>query len=217
MDNLSKLAILLIAEGNVRKHHGYEVQFTNTDQALKNYFEDLVRELGFKVLVKSDKQLVVYSKELALKLFRLSPSFRSKPRKSGGQHACSLNCGCSISNSIMIDGIEYAPSTFPEAAFLEPSTALRLFFSCEGGVVLSRGGNEVVLRVCHPILKEQVKQMLDSIEIGFTERGNGLISIKRKNELIQFSKKVGFVDGVKASRGNHKGMEKQVLLGSLIK
>lgn len=217
MDKLSEIAILLLAEENVRKHNGYEVQFTNTDFALRSYFSDLVEKLGFEVKRKSEKQLVVYSKQLAEALFNLSPSYRSKPRKSGKQNACSPNCGCSIADGMLYDGVEYAPSSFPPAAFQEPALALKLFFSCEGGVVLSeKGGNEVIVRVCHPVLKAQIKQMLSLLEFDFRERGKGLIYLRKKSEVKKFAEQVGFVDGVVAARGNNKGVEKTVLLNSLI-
>ncbi len=197
MDKLEELAILLLAEGSVRYHNGYEIQFTNTDAVLKNYFRSLVESLGYKSRDKNEKQMVVYSKGLALALQALSPSFRTKAFDKAR-------------------GI-YPEATFSKTAFENPAETLKLFFSCEGGVTLSgRKSNEVIVRVCHPMLKQQVKEMLNSLGINFTERGNGLISIKRKLDVLFFKEKINFVHGVLSCRGKNKGVEKRVLLNRLI-
>jgi len=38
VDTLEELAVLLPAEGSVRYHNGFEIQFTNTDETLKKFF-----------------------------------------------------------------------------------------------------------------------------------------------------------------------------------
>lgn len=158
MDSVEELAILILAEGSLRYHNGYEIQFVNTDEALNDYFTKIIEDLGFTVKQKSPKQKVVYSRELAEKLLSLSPSY--KTRATNGT---------------------YPQATFPEGVFADAGKTLQLFFSCEGGVVLSgKKSCEVILRVCHPTLKRQARQMLYSLGINHAERGNGLISIKRK-------------------------------------
>ena len=194
MDTLEELAILLLAEGSLRYHSGYEIQFTNTDAVLNKRFGKLVVSLGFRPMRKSEKQTVVYSRELAEKLLNLCGSIRTK---------------------------RYADGTHPDARFSEyalqnPRETLRIFFSCEGGVVISGKSSEVIVRVCHPRLKVQVCEMLAGIGIAFTERGNGLISIKRKEAINRFAKEINFLNGVVSCRGNNKGVEKRVLLESLI-
>ncbi|MBI5159244.1 hypothetical protein HY992_03940 [Candidatus Micrarchaeota archaeon] len=214
MDSLEELAVLLLAEGNVRLHHGYEVQFTNTDEAMQKLFSSLVAKLGFEVKRKSSKQLVVYSKKLALSLFALSNSYRTKSCKSGKANACKSKSACLHCKRFFCNSVSYPCASFPKAAFSNPAKALQLFFSCDGGVVQSTDGksNEVIVRVCHPILKSQVKQMLSSLSIKFGERGNGLIYVKRLAEIKKFRELIGFIENACSSRSLNKTSKNARLL-----
>lgn len=223
---LSELAILLLAEGVVRKRKkDTTIVFTSTSKVLQNIFEGLVQKLGYKAYQKTKKQKVVYSRELGEQLLNLSKSFRTKPCASGEQNACPVTRGktklgssCSICSPINFGKKKFPPATFPESVVNshpnEIAKYLRLFCSCEGGVVIGSDvrNDEIIVRAGHPMLRDQVVEMFKKLGIEAKIRGTSLIFIKKRSEIKKFQEKVGFVKGVKAVRGKHKGIEKNKLL-----
>ncbi len=226
----SKLAVLLLAEGTVRVHNNKSyIVFTNTSPSLQKLFKDLAVKLDCKVFRKSPKQWAIYSKPLAKKLLAECKSFRSKPCDSGLQNACPATTGkskkgasCSICMPVIYMGRRYPPSAFPrsvtKADKKRTAEYLRLFFTCEGGVVIGtdKRNDEVVLRVGHPTLREQAMQMLSKLDITAGLRGESLIFVKKRSEVLKFREKIGFVPGAKSVRGVHVGHEKNKLLDVMI-
>jgi intein/homing endonuclease len=195
-----KLATMLLAEGTVTlTRKGGRVYFINTSEKLHELFKEVVNKLGYKVRVKDKKTLVVYSSDLARKLLSMCKSFRVKPIKSGNK-------------------IVYSNATFPLEVFEMPENKirelLRIYFSCDGGPVMGedKRNDEVIVRVCHPNLQKQLLKLLEKCGIKANVRGNGLIFIRKRSEMIKFYKKIGFIPGVKTVRGKHKGMEKNEVL-----
>jgi hypothetical protein len=227
MDNvLNELAVMLLAEGTVRKQKkGASIVFTNTSELLQSMFEELVQKLGYKTYQKSKKQKAVYSRKLGEQLMSLSKSFRTKPCASGKQNACpvvrgrtKLGPSCSICSPITFREKNFPPATFPESVINshpnEITKYLRIFCSCEGGVVVGSDirNDEVIVRVGHPTLRSQVVEMFNKIGIETKTRGTSLVFIRKRSEIKKFQEKVGFLDGVKAARGKYKGIEKNKLL-----
>jgi len=199
-----QLATLLLAEGNVfLTAKGGTIKFTNTSKELQKLFKKLVRELGYQAHQKDSKNVVVYSTKLAKNLIELCKDFRVKPYKTKGK-------------------IVHTKTQFPREVFGLPerkiTEILRIFFTCEGGVVIGKDkrNDEVIVRVCHPILQQQVLKLLKKLGINARTRGRGLIYIKKRDEIIKFSKKIGFIPRVKAVRGKNKGVEKNHLLNILL-
>jgi hypothetical protein len=54
--------------------------------------------------------------------------------------------------------------------------------------------------------------MFSKIGIEAKIRGTSLVYIRKRPEIKKFQEKVGFIKGVKAVRGVHKGIEKNKLL-----
>lgn len=189
-----------MAEGTVSlKKKGGTIKFTNTSKKLQNLFKRIARELGYTTKRKDEKNIVIYSTELAKKLLKLCKSFRVKPFKHK-------------------DKLIYSPAQLPKEIFKLPKKdikeLLRIYFSCEGGVVLGKDkrNDEVILRVCHPKLQEQIMKLIRLVKIEAKKRGRGLIYIRKRSEIKKFAKEIRFIDGVRAVRGKHKGVEKNKLL-----
>ncbi len=227
---LNELAVMLLAEGTVRKRKkDTSIVFTNTSKILQNLFKKVVQKLGYKTYQKSKKQEVVYSRKLGEQLLSISKSFRTKPCASGKQNACPVTSGkaelgysCSICSPINFRGKKFPPATFPKSVVNSHQNQiakyLRLFCSCEGGVVIGSDirNDEIIVRVGHPTLRNQTVDMLKKFEIEAKVRGTSLIFIKKRSEMKKFQEKIGFVRGVKSVRGKHKGTEKNKLLEFVI-
>jgi hypothetical protein len=190
----------LLAEGTVTlTKKGGTIKFTNTSPELKNLFKRIGKEMGYKVKEKDQKNLVIYSTELTKKLIRLCKSFRIKPIRNGKK-------------------VIYSPAQFPPEIFKltknQVKELLRIYFSCEGGVTIGedKRNDEVIVRVCHPILQKQVIKLIKKIGIRVRVRGQGLIFIRKRSEIEKFAREIGFVNKVKSVRGKHKGVEKNKLL-----
>lgn len=203
-ENIYRLAMMLLAEGSVTLNRkGGTVKFTNTSEELKRYFKNIASQLNYRIKIKDSKNLVIYSIDLAKELLRLCKNFRTKPFKKD-------------------DKIEFSAATFPVEIFQLPNSKikelLRIYFTCEGGVVIGSDirNDEVIVRICHPTLRKQILQLLDKINIKASVRGYGLIYIRRREEIEKFAKEIRFIDGVKAVRGKHKGIEKNKLLEFII-
>ena len=202
--NILKLATLLLAEGNVSlTKKGGTIKFTNTSKELQEFFKKLVKKLGYKPHQKDRKNVVVYSTKLATELIALCKEFRVKPYRRNGKI---VNTNC-----------QFPPEIFklPKEKVAE---VLRIFFTCEGGIVIGRDkrNDEVIVRVCHPTLQQQILQMLKIVGVNAKMRGKGLIYIRKREEIVKFYKKIGFIRGVKSVRGKHKGVEKNKLLKLLL-
>jgi len=220
------LAVLLLAEGTVRIHNNKaSIVFTNTSEELNNIFRNSAENLGFKTYRKSPKQLAVYSKILATELLFECKSFRSKPCSSGMRNSCPVTrgkttLGPSCESCIPIDdgNKRYPPSSFPqeiiESNHEDLAEYLRLYFTCDGGVVVGtdKRNDEVIVRVGHPILRTQMLRMLETLGIETRVRGESLLFIKKRSEVIKFKEIIGFVKDAKSVRGFHKGTEKNELL-----
>ena len=229
-NTLNELAVMLLAEGNVRiRNRDTTIVFTNKSRVLRDKFREIGRKLGQKVHEKGEKQLVIYSKDLGKELLELSKSFRTKPCDTGKQNACpvtkgrsNINHSCSICNPIIVGGKKFPPTTFPENILKEKpdkiAEYLRIFCSCDGGVVVGndKRNDEVIVRVTHPKLREQIVKMFKGIGIDVKTRGTSLIYIKKVSDLRKFKEKIGFLDGCEAMRGKHIGIEKNQLLNFIL-
>jgi hypothetical protein len=220
------LTVLLLSEGTVRIHNNKaSIVFTNTSEELNKAFRDSAERLGFKTFKKSPKQTAIYSKRLATELLDKCKSFRSKPCSSGIRNACPVTMGktnhgpsCKSCKPFRAGNKDYPPSSFPagvlKAKKEDLAGYLRLFFTCEGGVVIGSDmrNDEIMLRVGHPILRKQALDMIKSLGIVVKVRGESLLYIKKRSEMIKFRNLIGFVDGAKSVRGSHKGTQKNKLL-----
>ncbi len=227
---LNKLAVILLAEGTVRRtKKGYSIVFTNTSDILQKIFSEFMRKLNQKVHKKSNKQYVVYSNKLGEELLKMCKSYRTKPCASGKQNACpvtrnkiDVGPSCKACKPIIFEKVKYPPASFSEDILnsnaKEIIEYLRLFCSCEGGPVIGKDirNDEVIVRVGHPILRNQIIKMFDKIGIKVRVRGISLLYIRKRSEIKKFYEKIGFVDGVKTVRGTHKGVEKNKLVKFII-
>lgn len=220
---LLKLAVMVLAEGSVlTRPKRMQISFSNTSPELQKAFRECVIKLGFRPKVKDRKTFLVESNVLTRKLLELSPTFRTKncnhkpicPWLKGKEWGC---------KPLNIDGKLIPPATFPQdvlnASKEDLAEFCRLFVSCEGGPVFANSpkNNEVSIRVCNPILRNQFIQMLKKLGLKPGLRGNSLIFIKRKKELLKFRERIGFVNGVKTVRGKNKEKDKNELLELIIK
>ncbi|MEM3610298.1 MAG: LAGLIDADG family homing endonuclease [Candidatus Anstonellales archaeon] len=193
---LLKLITLLLGEGSVNLR---TIKFTNTSEELKQLFKNLAESQGYKVKIKDSKNQVIYSAKLAKILIEKCKNFRRRSFKESRREI-------------------YSVTTFPSEIFSLPleklKEILRIYFTCEGGVVVGSDvrNDEVIVRICHPILCEQFLELLDKVNIEAKVRGRGLIYIRKRSEIAKFAKEIGFIKGVKAVRGKHKGIEKNKLL-----
>ncbi len=158
---------MLMAEGTVSlRKKGGTIKFTNTSEKLQNLFKQIAKKLGYKTKRKDEKNIVIYSTELARKLLKLCKSFRVKPFK--------------YKNKLI-----YSPAQLPEKIFKLPKREikelLRIYFSCEGGVVVGKDkrNDEIILRVCHPRLQEQIMKLIKLVKI----------EAKKKRKRINLHKK----------------------------
>ena len=225
-----KMSVLLLAEGTVRIYKNKPfVTFTNTSDVLENLFKKLAKEMHYKVYKKSLKQWSIYSKPLAKRLLKECKSFRSKPCSSGLQNACPVVSGklktgasCYMCKPKTHNGKQYSPSTFPDSVLNsnndKTAEYLRIYFTCDGGVVVGKDkrNDEVIVRVGHPNLRKQVLRMIAKLGIKARLRGESLIFIKKRSEVLKFKTKIGFIPDAKSVRGLHKGIEKNKLLDIII-
>ncbi|MEM5793317.1 MAG: LAGLIDADG family homing endonuclease [Candidatus Aenigmatarchaeota archaeon] len=225
-ETVNELVVMLLAEGNVRvRKKEVAIVFTNKCEELRSKFREIAEELGQEVHKKGKKQLVIYSKDLGRQLLELSRSFRTKPCASGKQNACpvtkrkiKLGPSCNICEPLISDGKKFPPTTFPKTILnANPDNIakyLRIFCSCEGGVVIGKDkrNDEVIIRVTHPKLREQIIEMFEKVGIKVKIRGKSLIYIKKLSEIRKFKEKIGFLEGCKAMRGKNVEIEKNRLL-----
>ena len=197
---LLKLTTMLLGEGSVSLNKkGGIVKFTNTSEELKQFFKELAESQGYKVKIKDAKNQVIYSTELAKMLIKKCKNFRRRSFNKNGKKV-------------------YSITIFPSEIFSLPleklKEILRIYFTCEGGVVIGSDirNDEVIVRICHPILCKQFLELLYKVNIEAKVRGRGLIYIRKRSEIVKFAKEIGFIEDVKAVRGKHKGTEKNELL-----
>ena len=228
---INNLVCLLLSEGTVRIHRNKaSIVFTNTSEELNKIFRESAKRLGHKTFRKSNKQTAIYSKELATALLKRCISFRSKRCSSGKKNACPVTTGkntigpsCKECTPFRFKGMNYPPTSFPRSIIESDGNrlaeCLRIFFTCDGGVVVGSDprNDEVILRVGHPILRNQVLIMLGNLGIKAKIRGESLLYIKKRSEMLKYSKLIGFVNGAKSVRGSHKGAEKNKLLELVLK
>lgn len=157
---------------------------------------------------KSFRADLILSEKESEKLLKLVKTFRTKP----------LN-GTITEASI--------PEEIMKAAKEIKLSFLRIFSSAEGSVHLHIDKQRkwwvinrwVSITCCHPIIHQQVKELLESVGIKAKSRGKDIV-IKGKENLFKFKKLIGFIKGCKVTKKSHskwEGVEKNLLLDLAIK
>ncbi len=226
---LAKLAAFLLTDGGLsRDKRTYVIYFTNKSEVLHEVFESLIRDLVPQANMRSSmykgvKRTYFNSLELAELLFELSDSYRTAPCESYPV------CAKIRDKPEMIPCIKcnqirgYPNATYPEISDLELlEEILQIIADTEGGPVLfiHRYPKYISIRrrieigCSHPILKKQIKQMLEKLAIP-SKIAKDTIRIEGKGIRI-FRDKIGFRKNVKMSTGNFEGYNKNSVLEIMI-
>jgi hypothetical protein len=218
-NDLGMLIGLLLTDGSVNTSGGHKnIAFTNRSEVLHQIFkEKMQRVFGVSKFQEwrdkrwnNVKTTFLRSAKIFKILHSIVPSFRTKPLSDG----------------------TFSPAKIPEFVFnLEEKVIaeiLKLMFSADGCVCLGVTWNKTDKRwqirrmvkfACrHPKIKEQVSSLLKKLGIGNKIKPDGIV-IWRKEDILKFKEKIGFVDGVEVTKNskNWEGFEKNKILNLAIK
>ncbi len=216
--NLGILVGLLLTDGSVchTKSGHWRIKFMSKSEELHKIFTSVTSRIfgvsRFHEWFDSKsgvKQIVIESKEIFDKLTAIVPTFRTLPVEE-----------------------QVTQARIPEFIFKLPkeqkAEILRVMFSTDGFVSLVprwvtkdkcwRIDFEVTLRSKHPVIKQQIGQLLEEFGIKPIIDDTG-VQIFKKSEIKIFSKEIGFVKCVKISTKSKiwKGFDKTQILDLTIK
>jgi hypothetical protein len=237
---LSTLIGFILSDGGISCTQGHtEIFFTNTSEKLIEIFNQLSMDLfGIqpKIRRKSGNflQISIPSQDAASFLLKLTNTGRKK--RCGRKPVCPklkgmTNGSCLICSPIKIGNDLFPLVTLPN--FIKNNRQnkiafLRAIFSCDGGIALFPrigGGKlrierEVFLACKHPLLREMVIELLNSLVIQAKndERKNKVLIRDFKN-MKKFKDIIGFIDGVTITKNSKvwKNFEKNKILDLAIK
>lgn len=217
--DLGILVGLLLTDGSVNSSGGHKnISFTNKSKELHILFREKIKKIfGIAEFQEWEdrrwdniKTTFVRSTNVFKKLHQIVPSFRTKP----------------------FEDSTFPPSEIPEFIFHLQETEiieiLKVMFSTDGciclGVSWDKSDNMWKIRrtiefsCFHPKIKEQVSQLLNKLQIHNKIREDGIV-IWRKNDIMKFREKIGFIKGVKVTKNskNWFGFEKNQILNLAIK
>lgn len=238
--NLSKLLGLLLTDGSV-KHESrtYRIVYAGSSEELHKEFKKLVQKL-FQIETFYERRdtkgikITTYSSVNAGKfLVKTCNTFRTKAcetfpvcGKFRNRNMACINC-----KPKTIGGIQYPSVNTKILENLSKGKLLEVFklmFSADGGVVLGVKWHKklkrweftrrIVLKCSHPELRKKYRKLLQKTDIE-TKEWDSSIAIDTKHDIEKFSKTIGFVDGVEASRKSlyWYGFEKNSVLEKLLK
>jgi hypothetical protein len=218
-NDLGMLIGLLLTDGSVNTSNGHKnIAFTNRSEVLHQIFKEKMQRV-FCVSKFQEwrdrrwnnvKTTFLRSAKIFKILNNIVPSFRTKPFPDG----------------------TFSPAKIPEFVFnLEEKVIaeiLKLMFSADGCVCLGVTWNKsskawqirrmVKFACLHPKIKEQVSSLLKKLGVGNKIKPDGIV-IWRKEDILNFKEKIGFIDGVKVTKNskNWEGFEKNQILNLAIK
>lgn len=222
--DLGMIIGLLLTDGWIRKNKtSWEIGFTNKSEELHTLFEEKMKmifpNVHFTRRLKNNKEVkdtTINSKQIGNLLHNFLPSFRKKVFDNG-----------TFPNSKI-------PDFFFQLSKEELKEILKTMFSADGCIMLSMGWRkksikwrkeegweiktEVTLGCKHPVIKEQILELLKNL--GFAPRkDNDKVILGKEKDIIKFKNEIGFVRGVKISRKskNWEGFEKNQILNLAIK
>lgn len=217
--DLAILVGMLLTDGSVNVSGSHKnIAFTNRSEVLHKIFKEKMRNLFGIVKFqewkdkrwRNVKTTFLRSPEIYEWLQKLTPSYRTKPELDG----------------------KFPPSRIPNFVLkLKPkeiAEVLRIMFSTDGCVCLGASWSKsdemwqirrlIKFSCLHPIIKEQVSELLRKLGIAHKADEEGII-IWKENDIRAFHQNVGFVNGVKVTRNSKvwEGFEKNHVLKLLIK
>lgn len=205
---LGKLISLLITDGGLYKPRS-TIYFSSSSKQLIEQFKEICRKLGIQKFVEQDKKgatfVQCYSSKLCKKLLEFSPTYRTK--------CCDEIpvCKDKTCEHILIDGKRYPSVKIPDfmisSKLPEMKQFLKLMFSADGCASLSvslykgqfRISRKVTLTSKHPILRQQLLEMIRKVGIGAKITGYD-IEVKGEKELEKFQKEIGFISGIEVTK-----------------
>jgi len=230
-----ELVAMLLTDGWVSQANGtWEIGFANKSEKFRELFKKIVRE-NFKIKKFKERKtkagiptVSFFSKEIGDNLRSLVNTFRTKPCESWP--ACPLikmknininrPLPCVICKQTEAKGIKF-PTIMLKAddiPFSKIRKFLRIVFTADGfvSIITRKSGRiqcEVGLKCFNPTLKLLFSSLLNVLNIPHTIDEEG-IKIRKKKALIEFWKKIGFINDVKIGKDSRKftGIPKQILL-----
>lgn len=220
MDNtrLNLLVALCLSDGGIGRSSGTRyIHFTNQSDVLLNLFRKEIRKFSNAKIHKQHKKrgvtLRVFDKNLVNKMLQISPSFRTKACNSFPQCVCS----CHEENKKCHECINIGGKMWPHVKikkdFFKDEKQiyefLQVYASCDGYPSLfprpkswSKVERIVAIVSQHPLLKQQLSELLSKIKIDHKVKKDGLF-MRSKSSITMFNEKIGFYPGVKMT-GNSK-------------
>jgi hypothetical protein len=217
-DRFSKLlAIFLLTDGYMKNGGG--IMLICTDEVLQNYFLALIKESyglapTVNAYMRKGKETIVHSKDVASKLLKLSPSYKT----------CPWN----------INPKTYFQEPQPSLSFLKNEEIdvlkeiIRIAMSTDGTISAEFPRNMVFPKLefacAHPILIKEWQAIFDKVGIKtFLQRSNitwskvKSLGIKELNSIRRFIEIGGFIEGVKITGKSkyYAGITKNDLLNLL--
>lgn len=211
------------------------IHFTNKSKILLDLFKEEIRRFSNNKIHQQNKPrgitLRVFDKSLALELFKISPSYRTRP--CNHFPICPFlkgknNYKTGKHNHIQFKDLVYTEIKIPEALFQnieEKAFFMRIYASCDGYPSLFPRKNSwsaverIVGIVCHhPFLKQRLHEILLDLGISHNIKPNSL-EMRSKTSISQFQQKIGFIKGVNMT-GNSKyweGQSKNEVLRKIIR
>lgn len=237
MYELEELLMMLVTEGSVSKGvRTWKISFRNKSQILVNLFVDTFEKVfGIKPKTLKEKDgttiAYTYSIKTAERLFKYSPSFRTKtcvekpicPEYLKDKEGHLKNC-------IVYEGKPFHKVELPENIFNLPLEErmflVKILVSAEGHLVFTQifgrrpkeFARQIIVTCFHPKLREQFKNLIESCGFHCKIQNKVKIRISGKENLTMFRSKINFFPDLIVS-GNKKwgGFNKQNLLDEIIK
>lgn len=232
------LAAFLLSDGGVtaRRQDTWTIYFRNKDKYVNKEFQKTLKascgSVGYSVERSDGTEFIrLHSKELAIRLFRLSESYRTKACGNFPlcRHLAGKRSSCLIYGTQVINGIEYPKAKIPKPVFKSNKLAkkfLRIYASCDGGISIVPAKNKrgskflvkkIFISVKHPVLSMQLTKLLK--KLGFSpSQYRDQIRLTTKNDIEKFKKEIGFIKGSTISRNSQylSGYEKNKILDLVV-
>jgi len=194
--DLGMLVGLLLTDGCVIPKEGKVVLTNKSEELHKVFRESITRAFGNvnfleNFNINGVKNTTINNKRIVNELLNFTPTFRTRQFDDGTFPPAKI------------------PEFFGKIHNRELCKILQVMFSADGSIILRVRWHklkrkweilrEIRLASKHPKLKEQISELLKKLDFNPIIRKD-CIALDRKNDLIKFSKKIRFVDGVKVTK-----------------
>ena len=235
---LTLLAAYLLTDGGIsaKNKSNWTIYFRNKDPEIIDSFQKCLGGCSGRkghVTKRSDGTDFVRlnSKKLALKLFRLSQSYRTKACENFPRcmHLSGKQSACSLFGTLTIDGIQYPKANVPESVFRSKELAqkfLKIYASCDGGISVTVARNKrnslflvrkVFISIKHPVLSNQITELLKWL--GYSpSQYKDQVRLVKKEDIIKFNNEIGFISGSRISNDSRflSNFEKNTILTKVV-